>query len=1234
MVTKQFCPRLLFLFLISLVISINVVQSAPKREVNYGEILVQWLRSRGGYVNPKLEVRRVDPLNPTSRFGIFTKEDLKLKERLIAIPSSSLITDVVYDNVSGGDQHYGNGLNCRTVHNLLKEMRWGKASNFSPYLEFITADDDETIPSGWSDEGKRLLNNLLENGKTSILPPVEATHWIETDWKAVCGGGNSISEQIAALTVVKRGGWDGILKPVYDMMRHRNGDYWYNTEDNSHKRSKTLKVRTKRDVKAGEELYASVNMCMQCLERKLDNYGTPEIFRDYGFVEEYPQRWYFPSQNLGFEITQFDGVTRSDEDVTKPGRIPNHLFVNWVSKLTTDDDAGFIYQTQLSMMDTARIFLQNPPDISPRELSAIRKYLKSMMEALTLILQRVEDEPPCPVGKKKCVDSLGRYENLMTNSPPLLFPYVVCDNKKFYAYRDYEQTMEETSAYQKLEIMYNKKTEDVCIILDTTTQQCTSYRPHYHEPMVHYTARFHENIKRVVFVGGGDSMLLHEILKYPSLELVVGLELDQSVTRTAFKYFGSQPHWDNEKVEWWYGDACKSLLMLPKEYFGSFDMVLVDLSETVMALSVTKKLDIFQALSLLLKPDGTFVKNEDKYFEKMVDIFVHTIQVHYYDVPVICSQTLSIGSNKNNYLQNKLTDHNIDSKNVIMYPLNVNQQYAVVHDYEYNPSNLQQHCKEEGNVAEIDELKVQTNSPGIVIIMDVEDASLATQPLQEIEEVLKEVLEKQGLTVLSVVTPSAEEADKVIIIFLKEGFVVSRMWSEHKYVAFDIHFWGSFERQKRVKSALFACAGSVSGASSSYRIVAGGMFGLSTWREDEKRRGPHKTIHCDTCDIKSNTQSDQGNVAAVILKESMKFVPDEEGIIVVVCGHEASQPCKSAETLQNVDNTLVLWSCSSIDTSATVYDLEVCKAEVLLSLRKFVKVPNIRTIVLDSTVPHEMGQILFKIFTKKKKKESLLSQNISIFAISSDEKKIWQENFIDRIRKDIIEFEPVFKAKCLFKDHDTTTSLYIVARDELFIPKLNNVRFSVEEKTGLVSTIEDIYGGQFHHYPGMKRYNGNYEFSHISVSSDYDLEPSFEQWSSQKPLEQQTIFQLELQTPDIKLSTNMIKDAYSQTLGTINTPGSSSSISVIEEFAEAGDGCVLVSFWSGSRVILTWDGRAHLDINVSTLAQNVELANKFSERFLELIPTLRVVLKDKQPRGYGRVVNFLDDISNFTPYWA
>ena len=61
-------------------------------------------------------------------------------------------------------------------------------------------------------------------------------------------------------------------------------------------------------------------------------------------------------------------------------------------------------------------------------------------------------------------------------------------------------------------------------------------------------------------------MLLNEILLYPGIATVVGLELDQKVVRMAFKYL--------DKVEWWFGDDTKSLLMLPKVYFGSFDMML------------------------------------------------------------------------------------------------------------------------------------------------------------------------------------------------------------------------------------------------------------------------------------------------------------------------------------------------------------------------------------------------------------------------------------------------------------------------------------------------------------------------------------------------------------------------------------------------------------------------------------------------------------------------------------
>eukprot|EP00984_Skeletonema_dohrnii_P025109 scaffold14225_cov97-Skeletonema_dohrnii-CCMP3373.AAC.1 len=174
----------------------------------------------------------------------------------------------------------------------------------------------------------------------------------------------------------------------------------------------------------------------------------------------------------------------------------------------------------------------------------------------------------------------------------------------------------EHSQYQRVFFEENLVMEDKCLWLDHTMQQCSTFRPHYHEPFVHLSAAY-TDVKRVVFVGGGDSMLLHEVLKYPSLEMVLGLELDQVVTRNSFEHFKTQPHFDDERVQWWFGDGAKSLTLLPREYFGTFDLVLLDLSETVMSKTVTKGLDVFGAMKLLLSPTGIMVKNDFGYFDRL-----------------------------------------------------------------------------------------------------------------------------------------------------------------------------------------------------------------------------------------------------------------------------------------------------------------------------------------------------------------------------------------------------------------------------------------------------------------------------------------------------------------------------------------------------------------------------------------------------------------------------------------
>jgi spermidine synthase len=299
--------------------------------------------------------------------------------------------------------------------------------------------------------------------------------------------------------------------------------------------------------------------------------------------------------------------------------------LRWLTKNPpTEDEDDFLLKALERLSEFEEVELAAPnPDIPSKELEVMKTYVNATMNAMKLALAKMNvsffDESQCDTEGGSCNLEM-RYDDLGWMEDDINYAVYTCDTDESMDMSGFAVLESLHSHYQKLDFYKDPKNDNVCFDISSVIQMCGSYRPMYHEMVVHYTARFLDKIERVMFVGGGDSMLLHDILKYPSLELVVGLELDQVVTRKSFKHFGTQPHFDNEKVQWWFGDAAKSLLMLPEEYFGSFDMVLVDLSETVMSFLVTDGLDIFQALSLLLKPKGILVKNE-LYLGAMSKIF-------------------------------------------------------------------------------------------------------------------------------------------------------------------------------------------------------------------------------------------------------------------------------------------------------------------------------------------------------------------------------------------------------------------------------------------------------------------------------------------------------------------------------------------------------------------------------------------------------------------------------------
>jgi len=827
-------------------------------EVDHGKALTEWFRSKGGYLNENIEFRKYDP-NGVG-IGMFARLPLTKGETVMRVPQSCLLKPReghVGDRVAvdwGDGQIYfayivavyrpddeeqedsdddDDGLDgdtnlydlmwddrsfeykvrrsyfefealptqCATVRKLVEEMELGDDSEYSAYVNYLKAQPPGQLPSAWSVQGQELLNYV--NGD---LPPRGGlTGWLERDWIDTCRGD---PKHLQAASLVNQRCWDEVLIPMYDMMSHRNGK-WLNTDSDPIREGEAVVVKASRNIEAGEEIYSTYNRCVDC-DNRVETYGTPQLFRDYGFVENFPQRWIFPIEydrpgmTVSFDLDDGDG---GDVQLTW-NQDPPEEALSWLkNKLARMRTVG---ETILKERD------ENVPD---NEWETIVKYHAAVQTALGKAVEELsdadeEDEAKSGAGVSGSSGASDVYqplsirEEIWSDSRPSL-----CDYKGIYGLNRWKSVERLESQYQKIHFLTMPDHDsNMCFDLDTTVQICEAYRPHYHEMSVHYTAQYIENVDRVLFVGGGDSMLLHEFLKYSSVSKIVGLELDQMVTRGSFKHFGTQPHWNNEKVEWWFGDATKSVLVLPKEYFGSFDMVIVDLSETVMALTVTGDLDIMQALTLLLKPDGVLLKNEINYFPEMSAIFPYTLHMHFYDVPVVCSQSLVVGSRNVDFLRSPTYEHDVEYH---LHELLDDGLHKVVHDFQHNET-AKSYCRKADS---LDTTGEQEKSPGIIMIVDSEEVTISDK--EGLQEAVVKALQKEGITVVNNSTLEVRDELVGLVFIFNEGYVIARLLGESNYCGFDIHLWSSFDRQDGIRRSLVEAVGSrvEDDASSTYRIV-------------------------------------------------------------------------------------------------------------------------------------------------------------------------------------------------------------------------------------------------------------------------------------------------------------------------------------------------------------------------------------------------------------------------------
>lgn len=605
---------------------------------------------------------------------------------------------------------------------------------------------------------------------------------------------------------------------------------------------------------------------------------------------------------------------------------------------------------------------------------------------------------------------------------------------------------------------------------------------------------------------------------------------------------------------------------------------------------------------------------------------------------MICSQCLIFGSNKVDFLKGNLYDHELISSNLyIPAQADIADRYQFYHDYVWNSTSMHL-CLREDEKEE--ESVVQKRSPGLIMIVEIEDIRLNLDDSTKLLQRTTSALEQVGQNIVNASTFSTNVGAFMTLI-LHDGYVLVRTWRDKSYAAVDVHLWSKFNQIDALKDVLVVAFESAA-APSSFRIVAGGMFGVSAWKLDERQRGPHLNVTCTNRGSSALDTSVDKTVAPILLEETWKIVNDEDTSVVVLCGDD-KDVCASVEVLKKlgVKHIMPLYSCHGVDNEfaeGAADRMDLCGMAMYSMLRESVTDnKKFGAVIVDDSAPRSMARVAYKIL--KAWRGALLEKSLFIMAVIFEDGSIWRRHLLERFRKDIIHYDPNFRAEVLFNTSDSSMELGITrSGDRGFVEKIKKIMTRVEQKTGMTWMLHQLLGGQY-------EYEHDWKASHYFLPADYDQRSPFEQWKSQRPLGYQTVFQFESIDDDVVVTYDAIKAAL---IGALSGLDSKIFVNEAKGVAEAeltelgqgviGNGALLVASWSGGNCALLWDGRGHVDLNLFTFEESPKFAKAvafaFKAGFGKAI--FNVALQDIQPRGDGRVVNLKSDINDVgkVPHWA
>ncbi|OUM95858.1 MAG: spermidine synthase [Firmicutes bacterium ZCTH02-B6] len=173
--------------------------------------------------------------------------------------------------------------------------------------------------------------------------------------------------------------------------------------------------------------------------------------------------------------------------------------------------------------------------------------------------------------------------------------------------------LDEQTDYQHMAIVETEQFGRM-LLLDGMVQTTEVDEFVYHEMIVHVAMNTHPNPKQVAVIGGGDGGTIREVLKHPSVERAVLMEIDRRVVEASRELLPSiSCGLDDPRVEIRIGDGLEHIRNSENEY----DVVLIDSTEPVGAAGAATGLfspDFYRYVGRALREDGIMVAQTESPF--------------------------------------------------------------------------------------------------------------------------------------------------------------------------------------------------------------------------------------------------------------------------------------------------------------------------------------------------------------------------------------------------------------------------------------------------------------------------------------------------------------------------------------------------------------------------------------------------------------------------------------------